>query len=636
MSRIVLVWVWGSGMSALAQILYRCGYTDLVGVDASESIVTNLLAQQGICIIIWHGVYEIEDDDFVIYSDATLDAPEVIQAKCNAQSDEKHFRYPLSYFEFVGEVSKYMKTIAIAGSHGKSTTTSMMIGVLYDHPQFGLGIVWAQMKQFDHQNFVIPEDKQSYIKEILWHILSAKKTLQNYDLIKKYRFVVEADEFNRHFLYLDIDHLLITNIQRDHPDTYPTYTQYTQVFEECLHKTHGSVVMLDDGCHQDFKKKYARRIHLCPSKSYQFEYIFGQHNHANASLVEWFCNLHLTNIFPSTTDNCIHYVDKLTMDDRQVYKFIRLEMFKEAPEAFGSPSYNIERHYPDQYRKDKMLEVDRYHLLVYDRHECIGAINAKIRNDDPHGGGIFGVYLRASYRWKGIAQHMLDRCIDFLQYQPWVKYIKLRVLAGNTHAIDFYQKYGFCIQKEVVINKHDKQEEAYIMTYRSVWMRLCQYPWIVRRCEYLGQTPSLTNIYSDYAHHPTEVSATYHAMRQAFPDRQIHVIYQPHQAGRVLNLWDQMIEACTDMWHLCIYRIYTAREHIESLLAQQNNPVFESMQNAEQLWMLLADATGAVYLDHFDQAKNYISNLWPQDIVCIMTAGDLDGQTRARLQSLSI
>lgn len=64
-----------------------------------------------------------------------------------------------------------------------------------------------------------------------------------------------------------------------------------------------------------------------------------------------------------------------------------------------------------------MLEVDRYHLLVYDRHECIGAINAKIRNDDPHGGGIL-VYIFVHHIGERIAQHMLDRCIDFLQYQP--------------------------------------------------------------------------------------------------------------------------------------------------------------------------------------------------------------------------
>ena len=60
-----------------------------------------------------------------------------------------------------------MHTIAIAGSHGKSTTTSMMITTLYDQANFALGIVGAQMKQFDGHNFALAGDKVSIIRTIL-------------------------------------------------------------------------------------------------------------------------------------------------------------------------------------------------------------------------------------------------------------------------------------------------------------------------------------------------------------------------------------------------------------------------------------------------------------------------------------
>lgn len=630
MSNIVLIWVWGSGMSALAQILYSCGYTNVIGIDGAVSMVTDMLSAQGIQIIIWHGVYQVQKHDFVIYSDATIHSPEVLQAKNYAKPDEKHFRYPLSYFEFVWEISKYMQTIAIAGTHGKSTTTSMMISALHDHPQFGLGIVWAQMKQFDCANFVIAEDKKNYIQEIMWHIISAKHTLQHHDLIKKYRFVIEADEFNRHFLYLDIDHLLITNIQRDHPDTYPTEIEYMSVFGQCVDKTHDSVTMLDDGKHQDFKKKYTDCIQLCPLRSYSFDYIFGQHNSANASLVQWFCDLHLAYTMSESEwgDSGIQYRDDLTVADREVYKSIRLEMLQEAPEAFGVWSYDIEKHYPDQYRKDKMQEPGRYRLFVYDAGQCIWAINAKIWNDDPHAGGIFGVYLRVPYRWKEIGRQMMNRCIDFFQYPRWVTSIKLRVLCRNTHAIRFYQKYGFQIQEKTVIDKHGTTEEMYVMTYRPTWMKLCQYPWIIRRCEYLGQTWSSTKIYSDYAHHPTEVSATYQALCQAFPRHRIHIIYQPHQAGRVLNLRDEMVDVCSQISHLVLYRIYTAREDIVTLLSQQSKDIFVWLQDANELGNLLTQKTQSIYFLHFEDIQHYINNLGADDIVCIMTAGDLDGEIR--------
>lgn len=110
--------------------------------------------------------------------------------------------------------------------------------------------------------------------------------MSDYSFLKKYYFIIEADEFNRHFLHLNIDHLLITNIQRDHPDTYPHPQDYDQAFAQCIDHTRFTVTMLASQSDLAIAQKYADRIHFCPHRVYRFENIFGQHNHDNASLVE--------------------------------------------------------------------------------------------------------------------------------------------------------------------------------------------------------------------------------------------------------------------------------------------------------------------------------------------------------------
>ena len=73
----------------------------MIGIDASASMITDFLSSQGINIVIGHAKVQIQASDFVIYSDATAQSPEVIQAHVLAQSDHKHYHRPLTYFEFL-------------------------------------------------------------------------------------------------------------------------------------------------------------------------------------------------------------------------------------------------------------------------------------------------------------------------------------------------------------------------------------------------------------------------------------------------------------------------------------------------------------------------------------------------------
>lgn len=90
----------------------------------------------------------------VIYSDACPTAPEVQQARDIHTTGAKHAQLPYRYFQFLGEVSKYFQTIAIAGTHGKSTTTALLTNTMKEiDASFALGILGALVPQLDQKNY---------------------------------------------------------------------------------------------------------------------------------------------------------------------------------------------------------------------------------------------------------------------------------------------------------------------------------------------------------------------------------------------------------------------------------------------------------------------------------------------------
>ena len=140
---IVIVWAWGSWISNLAHIIWDLWYKNLVAIDAQESQITTALKDKWIPVKIGHWKYDIKDDDIVIYSEATKDSPEVQ----NAFTLNKEHHLPLkiwNYFEFLWELSKYFRTVWIAGTNGKSSSTSLAIFAWKNcMPELGLWIVWA-------------------------------------------------------------------------------------------------------------------------------------------------------------------------------------------------------------------------------------------------------------------------------------------------------------------------------------------------------------------------------------------------------------------------------------------------------------------------------------------------------------
>src|ERR1700722_18214576 len=124
MRKAYFVGIGGIGMSALAQYMQDHG-DSVSGSDREESPVTEMLRAKGITVVIGQKAENIASDTaIVIYSDAVpQDNPERVQASLLGIPQ-------LSYFAMLGEVSKGLRTIAVAGTHGKTTTTGMLTKIL--------------------------------------------------------------------------------------------------------------------------------------------------------------------------------------------------------------------------------------------------------------------------------------------------------------------------------------------------------------------------------------------------------------------------------------------------------------------------------------------------------------------------
>ncbi|USN56488.1 MAG: hypothetical protein H6766_05600 [Candidatus Peribacteria bacterium] len=158
LNNIVIVGVGGTGLSAIAGILHDLGYQNIVGINDHESQITQTLSDKGIDIIIGHGNYEVQPDDFVIYSDiqAIYDGPEVQQSLAYQAQETKHYHVPMTYNQFIAELSKHFRTMAVTGTNGKSSTTALAITAgITGSAQCALGVVGAMLPDHDQQNYII-------------------------------------------------------------------------------------------------------------------------------------------------------------------------------------------------------------------------------------------------------------------------------------------------------------------------------------------------------------------------------------------------------------------------------------------------------------------------------------------------
>ena len=182
---IHFVGIGGAGMCGIAEVLYNQGY-QITGSDIKDSAVTKRLKSLGIVIFIGHDAKNVADADVIVVSSAIDKSNPEIQAALMA-------RLPVvRRADMLGELMRYRHSIAVAGAHGKTTTTSLLTMML---TEAGLDPTY-----------------------VIGGKLNASG--KNASLGQSRYLVAEADESDASFLSLRPMAAIVTNIDEDHMETY--------------------------------------------------------------------------------------------------------------------------------------------------------------------------------------------------------------------------------------------------------------------------------------------------------------------------------------------------------------------------------------------------------------------------------
>ena len=197
MTHVHFIGIGGSGLSAIARLLLESGYT-VSGSDRTLTPFAEEVRKAGATVYVGHHPRNLKGVDWVVRSSAvTDDNPEVDAAKKTGIPVYKRA-------DFLGRLMEDKTGIAIAGTHGKTTTTGMTAWVLTKldrDPSFIVGSIVSDLGVNAHAG--------------------SGKT-----------FVIEADEYDKMFLGLKPQIAVVTSIEHDHPDCFPTLESMYEAFEQ--------------------------------------------------------------------------------------------------------------------------------------------------------------------------------------------------------------------------------------------------------------------------------------------------------------------------------------------------------------------------------------------------------------------
>ena len=223
------VGIGGSGMSGIAEVMLSLGYA-VQGSDLKDNKQTRRLASQGATIFIGHAANHISDADAVVVSSAVDETnPEVAAAR-------EKLMPVVSRAEMLAELMRFRYSIAVAGTHGKTTTTSLVASVLAEGGLDPTFVIGGRLKSAD-----------------------ANARLGQGDYL-----VAEADESDASFVHLKPMLAVVTNIDADHMSTYDGDLDKLKAgFLEFLHNLpfYGlAVVCIDDPGVRDILADIGRSV----------------------------------------------------------------------------------------------------------------------------------------------------------------------------------------------------------------------------------------------------------------------------------------------------------------------------------------------------------------------------------------
>lgn len=214
--RVHFVGIGGSGMSGIAELLANLGY-EVTGSDEKCSAVTDRLVSLGVRVHTEHAAAHVDEADVVVMSSAVKRSnPEIVEA-------ERRAIPVIPRAEMLAELMRLRYSIAVAGSHGKTTTTSMIALTLERAGLDPTAVIGGRLSAFG----------------------------SNARLGRGEVMVVEADESDRSFLKLFPTIAVVTNIDYEHLENYGSFDDLQQAFVDFTNRVpfYGAVVCCADDPH---------------------------------------------------------------------------------------------------------------------------------------------------------------------------------------------------------------------------------------------------------------------------------------------------------------------------------------------------------------------------------------------------
>jgi len=249
--KIFCIGIGGIGLSAVAQILKAQGH-QVSGSDMNASAITQRLHDSGISVSEHRADNIDKSTDIVIYSEA------ISESNPERQQATQLGVMQISYAQSLGMVSEKKQTVAITGTHGKTTVTGMLTSIFLEAKLDPSIVIGSKIDLLDHQNFRVGSSPV---------------------------FLTEACEYRGNFLFLKPHIVLINNLEPDHLDYFKTDEAYYACFQELCEKipSDGKLILWEeDQQYLDLDTISAEKLILTKTQAFELQ-VPGQHNQMNAT-----------------------------------------------------------------------------------------------------------------------------------------------------------------------------------------------------------------------------------------------------------------------------------------------------------------------------------------------------------------
>ncbi len=249
--RIHFIGIGGIGISALAQFCLKRG-DRVTGSDVQKNMLFPVLQKLGAKLFTSQKKENVpRDTDLVVYSEAVEEKNPERRAAQKKNIPQK------SYFEYLGEISKKFRVIAVCGTHGKTTTTAMLAQGFLKSGFDVTAIVGTTIKAWGNKNF--------HAGTSGW-------------------LLVEACEYRNNFQFLRPEIVILTDLDYDHPDSFESEEAYYRAFSDFCAKAKTIIFHENEASRRVLFRSTGTKIPVQDTDPVDLRSAFGKHNERNARL----------------------------------------------------------------------------------------------------------------------------------------------------------------------------------------------------------------------------------------------------------------------------------------------------------------------------------------------------------------